>query len=71
MKQEGGEKVDILDRGIDRGYPKVKPLSQMLLAAAIEQEATVKDFELASQRVLNELKEQFLCSRLADFVSDI
>lgn len=60
-----------MDRAIDRSKPKVKPIAQALLAAAIEQEATIDEFDLASQRVLQALKENFLRSRLADFVSDI
>lgn len=63
--------MDILDRGVDRRAPKVKPLAQSMLEAAIEQGATVEDFDLASQRVLNEAKEHFLHSPLGNFVSDI
>lgn len=63
--------MEILDKGIDKRAPKVKPLAQSMLAAAIEQGATVEDFELAGQRVLNAAKASFLRSRLADFVSDI
>lgn len=63
--------MDIMDRAIDRQHPKVAPLAQSMLAAAIEQGATAEDFELACQRVLNEAKVNFLRSRLADFVSDI
>lgn len=63
--------MDILDRGIDRSHPKVKPLAQAMLSAAIEQGATVRDFELASQRILNEAKDTFLRLGLADFVSEV
>lgn len=63
--------MDILDKGVDRRAPKVEPLAQSMLAAAIEQGVTVEDFDLASQRVLRKAKESFLRSRLADFVGDI
>lgn len=63
--------MDIMDRAIDRQHPKVAPLAQSMLAAAIEQGATVEDFDLASQRVLREEKERFLRSRLADFAGNV
>lgn len=36
---------------IDKAYPKVKPLTQALVAAAKEQGATVEEFRMACARV--------------------
>ena len=36
---------------IDNVYPKVKPLTQALIAAAKEQGATVEEFRMACSRV--------------------
>lgn len=36
---------------IDKAYPKVKPLTQALVAAAKEQGATVEEFRMACSRV--------------------
>lgn len=63
--------MDIMDRAIDRSHPKVRPLAQALLAAALAQGATVEDFELASNRILTEAKGKLLLLGLADLVSDI
>ncbi len=60
-----------MDRAIDRSHPKVRPLAQALLAAALEQGATVEDFELASNRILTEAKGKLLLLGLADLVGDI
>lgn len=71
IAREEVSRMDIMDRAIDRQNPKVAPLAQSMLSAAIEQGATVRDFDLASQRILEKAKECFLRSRLADFVSEI
>ena len=49
-----------IDTPIDRAYPKVKPLVQVLLAAAKEQGATVKEFRMACARVEHMIERRAL-----------
>lgn len=68
-KKEMDEEMS-LDAPIDQTYPKVKPLTQAMLAAAQEQGATVKEFRIACARVERMIDRRASTILLSELESD-